>query len=56
MARNLVLCLDGTSNQYAATNTNVVKLYAMLERAHDTQLAYYRRASGRSRRRAFGGV
>jgi uncharacterized protein (DUF2235 family) len=33
MARNIVLCLDGTSNQYAATNTNVVKLCAMLDRA-----------------------
>jgi hypothetical protein len=40
MARNLVLCLDGTSNQYAATNTNVVKLYAMLDRAHDSSLSY----------------
>jgi uncharacterized protein (DUF2235 family) len=46
MARNLVLCLDGTSNQYAATNTNVVKLYAMLDRAHDTQLAYYQPGIG----------
>lgn len=46
MARNLVLCLDGSSNQYAATNTNVVKLYAMLERAHDTQLAYYQPGIG----------
>ena len=24
MSRNIVLCLDGTSNQYSATNTNVV--------------------------------
>ena len=47
MARNLVLCLDGTSNQYAADNTNVVKLYAMLDRAHtDRQLAYYQPGIG----------
>ena len=41
MARNIVLCLDGTSNQYSATNTNVVKLYAMLDRARNDQLSYY---------------
>jgi uncharacterized protein (DUF2235 family) len=47
MARNLVLCLDGTSNQYAANNTNVVKLYAMLDRTHpDRQLAYYQPGVG----------
>ena len=32
-----VLCRDGTSNQYAVTNTNVVKLYAMLDRARNDQ-------------------
>jgi uncharacterized protein (DUF2235 family) len=47
MPRNIVLCLDGTSNQYSATNTNVVKLYAMLDRAHD-QLAYYQPGIGTS--------
>jgi len=47
MARNLVLCLDGTSNQYEANNTNVVKLYAMLDRAHtDQQIAYYQPGIG----------
>jgi uncharacterized protein (DUF2235 family) len=47
MPRNLVLCLDGTSNQFSATNTNVVKLYAMLDRA-DGQLAYYQPGIGTS--------
>jgi uncharacterized protein (DUF2235 family) len=46
MAKNIVLCLDGTSNQYAATNTNVVKLYAMLDRARNDQLAYYQPGIG----------
>src|SRR5260221_7364528 len=46
MARNVVLCLDGTSNQYAATNTNVVKLYAMLDRARNDQLSYYQPGIG----------
>jgi len=44
MSRNLVLCLDGTNNEYDATNTNVVKLYALLER--DGQLAYYQPGIG----------
>jgi uncharacterized protein (DUF2235 family) len=47
MSRNIVLCLDGTSDQFSATNTNVVKLYAMLERA-DGQLAYYQPGIGTS--------
>ena len=46
MARNIVLCLDGTSNQYAAINTNVIKLYAMLDRARNDQLSYYQPGIG----------
>jgi uncharacterized protein (DUF2235 family) len=46
MGRNIVLCLDGTSNQYLATNTNVVKLYAMLDRARNDQLSYYQPGIG----------
>ena len=30
--RNVILCLDGTSNKFSQANTNVVKLYAMLDR------------------------
>jgi uncharacterized protein (DUF2235 family) len=46
MARNIVLCLDGTSNQYAASKTNVVKLYTMLDRTRDDQLFYYQPGIG----------
>lgn len=46
MGRNIVLCLDGTSDQYAAVNTNVVKLYAMLDRARNDQLSYYQPGIG----------
>ncbi len=46
MGRNLVLCFDGTNNQYAATNTNVVKLYAMLSRVGIDQIAYYQPGIG----------
>jgi uncharacterized protein (DUF2235 family) len=44
--RNIVLCLDGTSNKFAAVNTNVVKLYAMLDRARPDQLSYYQPGIG----------
>lgn len=46
MGRNIILCLDGTNNEYAATNTNVVKLYAILDRARNDQLAYYQPGIG----------
>jgi uncharacterized protein (DUF2235 family) len=46
VARSLVLCLDGTNNKYVATNTNVVKLYAMLDRTSNDQLAYYQPGIG----------
>src|ERR1017187_678505 len=46
MSRNIVLCFDGTSNEYAATNTNVVKLYAMLDRSTSDQFAYYQPGIG----------
>jgi len=55
MARNIVLCLDGTSNQFSATNTNVVKLYAMLARAPDDQLSYYQPGIGTMTPAAFWG-
>ena len=46
MARNLVLCLDGTSNRYAKDNTNVVKLFGTLLRDQPGQLAYYQTGIG----------
>ena len=46
MGRNIVLCFDGTNNEYAATNTNVVKLYGMLDRAGDDQPGYYQPGIG----------
>ena len=46
MGRNIVVCFDGTNNEYAATNTNVVKTYAMVDRTGDDQLAYYQPGIG----------
>lgn len=41
MPKNLVLCCDGTANEFAANNTNVVKLYSLLEHASTRQVTYY---------------
>ena len=30
MGRNIVVCCDGTANQFSQDNTNVVKLYSAL--------------------------
>lgn len=41
MGRNLVLCCDGTANEFAHHNTNVIKLYAMLRHDPPSQVTYY---------------
>jgi len=40
MPRNIVVCCDGTGNQYGSANSNVVKLYWTLS-AQEKQTAYY---------------
>ncbi len=41
MSKNIILCCDGTSNQFAANNTNVIKLYQALEHDPVQQATYY---------------
>jgi uncharacterized protein (DUF2235 family) len=42
MAKNIVICCDGTGNQYGDKNTNVIKLYSALDLSDNTQqIAYY---------------
>ena len=41
MARNLVVCCDGTANEFARDNTNVVKLYSVLRHEPERQVTYY---------------
>jgi uncharacterized protein (DUF2235 family) len=43
LAKNIVVCLDGTNNQLrAAGNTNVVRLFNLLElKDPSKQVAYY---------------
>ena len=41
MPRNLVICCDGTNNQFGENNTNVVRLVQALLRDPDKQRLYY---------------
>jgi len=41
MARNIVVCCDGTANEFARDNTNVVKLYYTLQQDPRVQVTYY---------------
>ena len=40
MGKNIILCCDGTGNQYGDKNSNVVKLYSVLNRDPE-QITYY---------------
>jgi len=40
MAKNIVICCDGTGNEFGRSNSNVVKLYKVLA-ASESQIAYY---------------
>jgi uncharacterized protein (DUF2235 family) len=40
MTKNIVICCDGTGNQYGSENSNVVKVYWTLS-THEKQTAYY---------------
>jgi uncharacterized protein (DUF2235 family) len=44
--RTIVLCFDGTNNEYRARNTNVVKIYSMLDRSRADLLCYYQPGIG----------
>jgi uncharacterized protein (DUF2235 family) len=39
--KNIVICCDGTANEFARDNTNVVKLYATLIHDQPSQCTYY---------------
>lgn len=41
MTRNLVICCDGTANEFAADRTNVAKLCFALMKDHRRQLVFY---------------
>jgi uncharacterized protein (DUF2235 family) len=41
MGKNIVVCCDGTANEFAKNNTNVVKLYYALNQDPTKQITYY---------------
>jgi uncharacterized protein (DUF2235 family) len=41
MARNIVICLDGTSNKFGRDFTNVLRLFDSIERNSPQQITYY---------------
>jgi uncharacterized protein (DUF2235 family) len=41
MAKNIVICCDGTANEFAESNTNVWKIYWTLVNQLDRQVTYY---------------
>jgi uncharacterized protein (DUF2235 family) len=41
MAKNIVLCCDGTANEFAKNRTNVIKLYSTLVHDSLAQITYY---------------
>lgn len=46
MPKNIVICCDGTSNEFDGDRTNVVKLYQMLSHDPARQLTYYHAGLG----------
>ncbi|KAG1892857.1 uncharacterized protein F5891DRAFT_963788 [Suillus fuscotomentosus] len=44
--RNLVVCIDGSSNRFGLRNTNVVELYSQLIKSDQDQLTYYNSGVG----------
>ncbi len=41
MPKNIVICCDGTANEFARDRTNVIKLYYTLEHGTPRQIAFY---------------
>ncbi len=41
MPKNIIICCDGTGNQFGDRNSNVVKLYSVIRKTPDRQIAYY---------------
>src|SRR5882724_7569887 len=46
MTKNIVVCCDGTANQFAANLTNVVRLYSTLSYDKDKQITFYHAGLG----------
>lgn len=51
MAKNIVICCDGTGNEFGDNNSNVVKLYSTLTIDGQRQVGYYHPGVGTMGRR-----
>ncbi|KAK7036463.1 hypothetical protein VNI00_011660 [Paramarasmius palmivorus] len=45
-SRNLVVCIDGTANQFSMKNSNVVELYSRLDKNDALQVTFYNSGIG----------
>ncbi len=41
MIKNIIICCDGTGNEYGKANTNVVKLFNLIVKDNKKQIAFY---------------
>jgi len=41
VSKNIVICCDGTGNQFSKSNTNIVEIYRLVENNTERQIAYY---------------
>ena len=53
MSKNIVVCCDGTGNEYSDTNTNIVKLFQIIEKNTSHQLAFYDPGVGAFKQKLF---
>jgi uncharacterized protein (DUF2235 family) len=49
MTKNVVVCCDGTANEFAADRTNVVKLFFTRVQDRAQQVAFYHPGIGRAK-------
>lgn len=52
--KNIVICCDGTDNQFNEDNTNVVRLYQCIEKHNSKQVAFYDPGVGTFSSNVFG--
>lgn len=52
MGKNIVVCCDGTGNEYGERNTSVIKLFHAIKKDPSLQIAYYDPGVGTSAARA----
>ena len=54
MPKNIIICCDGTGNQFGDRNSNVVKLYSVVKKLPGEQIAYYDPGLGTTSYSGFG--